>query len=602
MIECPHCQAKNRIGAKFCKECAGDLPLSPKTTVPLSPKATVPLTKERLSSLDIPTQPIRNPETKPIQPAIETQDQPIPEENDIRSRPPGAIFGDQLLYKSLVFSDETQLRYLVTPIDGPTDHNFQVCTNNDCRVLYCARDQETQKYCTDCGSALNNMTGDLALTETLSPTPESLKAITAKKLSHHSIRAPLLVFEEPLDGGIRHCVAMPVVSSFGSLPATSQGLRWGVDLAYGMDYLHDNGITFEGRIAEDCLAMDGDRAVWVNFTCDQLLVDNEVIDRSADARSLAGLVFQWLTGRSEYEPDPNLGLEESRVLEKALTGPGFATAAEFAGELEDALEQIASQRPIDYRLGRRTNVGMLRDLNQDSMLTIELNRTQQSISQPLGLYVVADGMGGHTAGEIASGTIVNSMSEKILREFMPSQIVQGGTNNHLEWLTEAVMEANTAVYNLRNSSETDMGSTLVAAILQGNQAYIAHVGDSRAYLVNLKGIQRLTKDHSLVERLVATNQITPEEARIHPQRNVIYRTIGDKKTVDVETSTQTLRVDDYLLLCSDGLSGMLDDQTIQGIILEIQTPQEACDRLVDAANAAGGDDNITVIIIRLVQV
>jgi len=146
-----------------------------------------------------------------------------------------------------------------------------------------------------------------------------------------------------------------------------------------------------------------------------------------------------------------------------------------------------------------------------------------------------------------------------------------------------------------------MGSTLVTAVLDGNRAYIAHVGDSRIYLINTQEIRQLTTDHSLVERLIATNQITREEARHHPQRNVIYRTIGDKLRVDVDVSVHTLSPGDCLLLCSDGLCGLVDDQTIFRIVLKADTPQAACDALVDAANAAGGDDNISVILIKILQ-
>jgi protein phosphatase len=137
--------------------------------------------------------------------------------------------------------------------------------------------------------------------------------------------------------------------------------------------------------------------------------------------------------------------------------------------------------------------------------------------------------------------------------------------------------------------------------LEGNQAYVTHIGDSRAYLINTAGIHRLTTDHSLVERLIATNQITREEARVHPQRNVIYRTIGDKATVDVELSTHKFDVGDYLLLCSDGMSGMVDDATLQRSVLAAASPQAACDALIRAANDAGGDDNISVIIVKIVE-
>jgi protein phosphatase len=144
-----------------------------------------------------------------------------------------------------------------------------------------------------------------------------------------------------------------------------------------------------------------------------------------------------------------------------------------------------------------------------------------------------------------------------------------------------------------------MGTTVAAALIIDDTAYLAHVGDSRIYLLNNAGIKQLTIDHSLVERLVATGQITPEEAKTHPQRNVIYRTIGDKANVEVDVSTYRLTSGDRLLLCSDGLSGMVPDDDMWRIVDGSASLPEACRHLIDAANARGGDDNITVIIIQL---
>jgi protein phosphatase len=146
-----------------------------------------------------------------------------------------------------------------------------------------------------------------------------------------------------------------------------------------------------------------------------------------------------------------------------------------------------------------------------------------------------------------------------------------------------------------------MGSTMVGAVIQGKKAFVTHIGDSRAYLVNSSGIQRLTIDHSLVERLVANKQITREEARYHPQRNVIYRTVGDKPKIDVEISAHDLSHEDCLVLCSDGLSGMVEDALIQKIVLEENSPQAACDALIEAANRAGGEDNVSVVVVKLVE-
>jgi protein phosphatase len=243
---------------------------------------------------------------------------------------------------------------------------------------------------------------------------------------------------------------------------------------------------------------------------------------------------------------------------------------------------------------------MIRTLNEDSLLLVESSRILQSISQPLGVYIIADGMGGHSAGEIASTTIVNAIAQKTYTELLPADMETGTETDNGQWLLEAVQAANEAVFSIRKSTGSDLGSTLVAALIEGNNAHIANVGDSRAYLINAKGIRQITTDHSLVERLVATGQITREEARYHHQRNVIYRTIGDKAIVDIDMNSLPLSHGDRLLLCSDGLSGMITDEDIQRIVEKAPSTQAACDALVDAANAAGGEDNITVIIVEII--
>jgi protein phosphatase len=133
------------------------------------------------------------------------------------------------------------------------------------------------------------------------------------------------------------------------------------------------------------------------------------------------------------------------------------------------------------------------------------------------------------------------------------------------------------------------------AIVTGEISFLSNVGDSRAYLINEREITKVTTDHSLVERLVATGKISPQEARTHPQRNMIYRTIGDKSRVETDVFTQRLQVGDYLLLCSDGLNGMITDRQIFDIVRTSISPQDACNRLIEAANEAGGEDNVTVV-------
>ena len=149
------------------------------------------------------------------------------------------------------------------------------------------------------------------------------------------------------------------------------------------------------------------------------------------------------------------------------------------------------------------------------------------------------------------------------------------------------------------SRNSNLGSTITAALLIGDTATIANVGDSRTYRMRNNQLTQITRDHSLVARLVETNIISPEEVRSHPQRNQIYRNLGHKPEVAVDTFTVPLQRGDRLILCSDGLWEMVLDQDIVRIINTSRTPQEACDQLILAANAAGGDDNISVIVIEM---
>jgi protein phosphatase len=192
------------------------------------------------------------------------------------------------------------------------------------------------------------------------------------------------------------------------------------------------------------------------------------------------------------------------------------------------------------------------------------------------------------------------MEQHILSDLMAAAR-KGTAVDRGKWIEVAIQKANKAVFDLGKKMSSDMGSTIVMAVVEGNEVCLGHVGDSRAYRLNRKEIIPLTTDHSLVERLVETGQITREQARNHPQRNVVYRTMGDKDKVEVETSSFTMSQGDRLLLCSDGLNGMVEDRAIHKIVMESGlSPQAACERLIHAANAAGGDDNITVVLLEFV--
>ncbi len=268
-----------------------------------------------------------------------------------------------------------------------------------------------------------------------------------------------------------------------------------------------------------------------------------------------------------------------------------------AAAAEDA-DTIRARPSLDVRVGRQTDVGRLRETNEDSLLVLEGVWNNRSVSRPVGLFVVADGIGGNEGGEIASGMLVSSLARRAA-ELLPALLATDESFDGRAWLTGAIQAGNDEIYEWAHEAGYEMGTTVVAVLLRGDQALIAHVGDSRVYLINAARIEQLTVDHSLVESLVIAHQISREEARAHPNANVIYRTVGDQPNVVVDLRAARLMPGDRLLLCSDGLSGMITDALIHELVLTAPSPQAACDTLVEAANQAGGEDNCTVILVEL---
>ena len=253
--------------------------------------------------------------------------------------------------------------------------------------------------------------------------------------------------------------------------------------------------------------------------------------------------------------------------------------------------------PLRLIWGRATDKGQQRDLNED---TLEVWVYAKGSGGVVGLFVVADGLGGQDSGEVASRLTTETIWQS-LRESVWQPILRGealDTKELGKYVKEAVAAANQVVYSTRLERKSEMSSTVTLALVIDGQAVVGNVGDSRTYLWNAAGLRRITKDHSLVQRLVDTGQITPQEIYSHPQRNLIYQSIGDRPQVQVDVFDHPLAPDDHIILCSDGLWEMVHDEGLEEILLAEPDLQRACDRLVQNANLAGGDDNISVIIVR----
>lgn len=232
-----------------------------------------------------------------------------------------------------------------------------------------------------------------------------------------------------------------------------------------------------------------------------------------------------------------------------------------------------SNRP-KAMFGSRTDVGCVRDHNEDTLIVVPP------------LFAVADGMGGHAAGEVASEIAVRTLGE------LAPQTADS------EALSHAVERANLAVINAaKEKGRQGMGTTLTAAILEGERLVIAQVGDSRAYVLHGGTLQQITRDHSLMAELIETGELTEEESRVHPQRSVITRALGSDPNMQPDIYEINVRAGDRLLLCSDGLTTMLEDDEVQHLMQRHRDPQHCASALVNEAIAKGGLDNITVIVI-----
>ncbi len=248
----------------------------------------------------------------------------------------------------------------------------------------------------------------------------------------------------------------------------------------------------------------------------------------------------------------------------------------------------------------RTRAG---DINEDSFATLAVNLGHDSHQQPVALAIVADGLGGHASGQEASRLAVRIFIERLTHDLiLPFILPMGGSLPPEEAvepsLRDAVSAANKAICDANTQGSADMGSTLVAAIVVGDQAWIANVGDSRAYVLDQDGLRRVTSDHSLVEQLIVSGMIEPEERYTHLQRNRIFRSLGGEPTIEVDVFRQKLAPGMQLLLCSDGLWEMTRDPEMEHILREIPDARMACEALIRSANNHGGEDNITAVVLR----
>ena len=285
---------------------------------------------------------------------------------------------------------------------------------------------------------------------------------------------------------------------------------------------------------------------------------------------------------------------ENSIIEETAIGNVPMTVVAPASEKSVAIEHPPLQ--VAYRC----HLGKVRSRNEDSLYFFQVASGGEQPLVPFGLYIVADGMGGHHAGHEASKKAVTILAREVIdRIYLPTLSGRTDSTNApqepmSEVMLSAVQYANHEIHN--PVPEKEGGTTVTAALIVGSRLYIAHVGDSRAYLLEDE-LRQVTVDHSYVRRLMDAGQLTEEEAAIHPQRNMLYRAVGQGGQLEVETFTQTLSGKGKLVLCSDGLWGLVPEPLLEQELRTGASSQETVDSLVEFALMAGGHDNISIIIV-----
>ena len=638
-ITCPSCGFANRDSAKFCKSCGKPLsqplpsaaetgstvapPSAPPAVVASTPAPRgVPVTSAEIaagsgaSPVDAtktsvsapPESPVDSlgttPLVAPLPVAVETNDAGI-SAADSPTVPLPALPAFAILPEGALLDNR---RYEITRVlsSNPKLNAYQVI---DQVRRYCSQCGSMENgvqdgYCANCGVALPKDPVPFWLRETSEADMWERESLMAeRKLWHVGLVNIYRVFQDCPYGSLKRSYLVSdadegtVLATLPKPQPEEKVLAWGQQLAAAVGYLHGQGFRHRS-IRAASVRLVGDQVKLTNFGKAEKVARAEDKDWPAnEVADLAKMLHDELLVGQQLSP------ETAAVLAKALSpdkNVRYTAADAFGIDLGKALESLQRVDSVAFVAGRRSHVGMVRDHNEDSLITLELQRVQLSDSQPIGLYVVADGMGGQDAGEVASGVAINTVATVMTGKLVSPWLDGAAPPSYGDLLKEAFQKANLAVHERGRKAHSDMGTTLVGALLIGSEAFVANIGDSRCYRLSRGELKQITTDHSLVERLIAAGTITREEARVHPQRNFIYRTVGDKPQVDVDVFKVSLKPDDTLILCSDGLSGMVEDPQIQEAVLNSRDPQAACERLIQLANAGGGDDNISVVVVQVV--
>jgi serine/threonine protein phosphatase PrpC len=333
--------------------------------------------------------------------------------------------------------------------------------------------------------------------------------------------------------------------------------------------------------------------------------DEFCINCGASMLDVPYTIHEYSTEQSSEESNGHI--EDAHVLQGTIVNTFVEHGYTYMVE-QQQVEQPPFPNGVQLLAASNSDAGNVRrsEPNEDSTLVLLLQRVYESVSTPSGVFIVADGLGGHDNGQVASRMTINIIAERLLRELLTEPLTSEKNAEPVKPFDEdalvalfhdAVEEANTALCQKNQLDKTDMGSTITGFMVVGEHAYILNVGDSRTYMLRGKQLYQLTTDHSLVGQLVAGGLIEPDDVYTHPQRSQIFRSLGDKANVQIDIFKQELLPGDILLSCSDGLWEMVRNPQIESILDNATDPETACAQFIEAANANGGEDNVSAVIV-----
>lgn len=586
---CPSCGASNRDSARFCYQCAASLQ---KAKPSFEDEAWL------AESLNVETDVVAANEEMAVSSSLLDQDNPM--QDNCESR--GSVMDEE----RDVSSQEVTLFANRYELISQQNERVEVLDRRPwerCWACSATSLGEGEMFCSECGASLDgrHYQGQL-LTEGelsgLALVPDITDAQARDIL-------PPIWDQVRSDAGLLTLVSdtgrMPVDPPLEELDAFKVGLH----MARLLQVLHDAGFVL-GVVDITELELTAAQQPLLRTTPHLRRIEDVSEDTAADVQALA-VLLEALTATPRTtqrlaEEEIAISAESDLVeLLRALRMGEISTPTVLVERFEELIAERTSPTPLWMHIGAASHPGMVRELDEDSLLALDLRTVHNSRGRSWGLFIVADGMGGHAAGEVASGLAIRGAAELVLRTYLAPTLETDADFDEdrlKDIVRQAIEQANEYVLREAQARGNDMGTTITMALIVGDRAIIGNVGDCRTYLYRDKQLQRITNDHSLVMRLVELGQITEDDIYTHPQKNAVLRSLGDKSEVQSDIFSQRLQSGDALFFCCDGQWEMVRDPQMAEIIDHHDDPQKACEQLIDAANAAGGEDNITSIVVR----